>query len=207
MKNATSDFGNELEKRNQDLKATRKEIKRLNDAVDEAIAAGDDTDSLDKELMRQWTIAVEHNKHINKIDTDERKIAIKHCLHRRTYVIQTFDEEAGQVCDNVGLMDATERLKKLERSPLSVDMSPAVFREDVWDTKEVEEGVAIRKLKDGQTILRFNPVITSGVFTFTAKLTGLDGNGYGYAHLGCVSKLEADRNSKQKILGILPVVT
>ena len=77
-------------------------------------------------------------------------------------------------------------------------MSPAVFREDVWDIKEGDEGIAFRKLKNGLTTLRFNPIITSGVFTFTAKLTGLHEDGYCYVHLGCVSKLESDSEFKTK---------
>ncbi len=138
MKDVVGEFNHELEKCKQDLEATKKEIRRLNQAIIEAIEVGDDIESLQKEQVRQMTIAAEHNKHIKKIDTDERKISIKHCLQRRTYVVQAFDEEAGQVCDNVGLVDATERLKELERSPLSVDMSPAVLRENMWDIKEVD---------------------------------------------------------------------
>ena len=42
------------------------------------------------------------------------------------------------MCDNDGIVDATERVKELERSVLSMDISPAVFREDVWDIKNVD---------------------------------------------------------------------
>ena len=130
MKQVICDFNHELEKRKQDLQVTRDDIKRVNDDLIEAIRAGADVESLQKEHLRQMTIAAEHMKQIEKIDTNERKRSIKHCLQRRTYVIQTFDEEAAHACVNVGLVDATERLEELERSPLSVDMSSAVFRED-----------------------------------------------------------------------------
>ncbi len=68
-----------------------------------------------------------------------------------------------------------ERLKELERPPSSVGMSPVMFREDVWDVKQVGEGFVIRKILTTccDTTLRFNRVVTSDVFMFTAKLTGL----------------------------------
>ncbi len=199
LKDVIGEFNRELENQKQDLEATRKEMKRLSDAMLEAVEAGSDTDSMNKEHMRQMTIAAEHIKNIKKLDTNERlKMSIKYCLQRRTYVIQIFDEEAGHVCNNVGLVDATERLQELERFLLSVDMSPAVFREDMWDIKEVNEGISIRNIGNELTTLWFNPIITSDVFTFAAMLTGVAENGEGLVYLGCVSKLEADSKFKTK---------
>ncbi len=97
----------------------------------------------------------------------------------------------GHVCDNVGLVNATNRLKELQSvEKYSVDMNPAVFREDLWDIEEVD-GFTIRNIKFYLTSLRLNPIITS-VMTFTAKMTNYDEYGDCEIELGCVSRLDVD---------------
>ena len=53
-------------------------------------------------------------------------------------------------------------------------MSPTMFDENLWDIKEVDDGIAVRNIKVGNATLRLNPIITSGMFTFTAMLTCAD---------------------------------
>jgi methyl-accepting chemotaxis protein len=114
-KSALSDvvesFNRMLQKHREDVQVCNAKIRDLNEEMVAAIEDDEDISEITRRLVQQATIAAEHRKCIKKIEQNETKHAVKHCSQRVTYVIQRYVEEGDHTSANLGLADATKRLK------------------------------------------------------------------------------------------------